>query len=262
MVTIGNITNNKGETTMAIIKVHKTKNYTTISNYHLKEKEMSLKAKGLLSLMLSLPEDWDYSVLGLTKICCESKNTINDILQELEKFGYLHRERIYENGKIIDWEYEIFEQSYLLHPKNEDIENQDIENCDLEQQNNLKTNTLNNIKENNIKEKKFKEPKYKYGEYSNVALTDKELEKLKADYGEEETKEAIKYLDEYIEMRGTVYKSHYLVIKKWVFTAVKEQAIREERANAKAPKKLVKERKYTTEELNSFYTNIDEIKFD
>ena len=63
-------------------------------------------------------------------------------------------------------------------------------------------------------------------------------------------------------MRGTVYKSHYLVIKRWVFTAIKEQAYREERANAKAPKKLVKERKYTTEELNSFYTNIDEIKFD
>lgn len=245
---------------MAIIKVYKTKNYTTISNYHLKEKEMSLKAKGLLSLMLSLPEDWDYSVLGLTKLCCESKNTINDILQELEKFGYLHRERIYENGKIIDWEYEIFEQSYLLHPKNEDIENQDIENCDLEQQNNLKTNTLNNIKENNIKEKKFKEPKYRYGEYSNVALTDKELAKLKTDYGEDLALKAIKYLDEYIEMKGYKAQSHNLAIRKWVFDAMKEDDIKKERINAKTPKKQVMERKYTTEELNSFYTNIDEIK--
>lgn len=113
-----------------------------------------------------------------------------------------------------------------------------------------------------IKNKENKEEKHRYGEYKHILLTDKELEKLKADYGEEETKEAIKYLDEYIEMRGTVYKSHYLVIKRWVFTAIKEQAIREERVNAKTPKKLVKERKYTTEELNSLYTNIDEIKFD
>lgn len=120
------------------------------------------------------------------------------------------------------------------------------------------SNNNSSIKE----EIKNKEEKHRYGEYKHIYLTDKELEKLKADYGEEETQEAIKYLDEYIEMRGTVYKSHYLVIKRWVFTAIKEQAIREERANAKTPKKLVKERKYTTEELNSFYTNIDEIKFD
>lgn len=124
-------------------------------------------------------------------------------------------------------------------------------------------NSNNNSNNSSMKEEiKNKEEKHRYGEYKHIYLTDKELEKLKADYGEEETKEAIKYLDEYIEMRGTVYKSHYLVIKRWVFTAIKEQAIREERANAKTPKKLVKERKYTTEELNSFYTNIDEIKFD
>ena len=125
----------------------------------------------------------------------------------------------------------------------------------------LISNILNSNDNSCIKEEiKNKEEKHRYGEYKHIYLTDRELEKLKADYGEEETKEAIKYLDEYIEMRGTVYKSHYLVIKKWVFTAVKEQAIRDERANAKTPKKLVKERKYTTEELNSFYTNIDEIK--
>lgn len=125
------------------------------------------------------------------------------------------------------------------------------------------SNNNSNTNNNGMKEEiKNKEEKHRYGEYKHIYLTDKELEKLKADYGEEETQEAIKYLDEYIEMRGTVYKSHYLVIKRWVFTAIKEQAYREERANAKAPKKLVKERKYTTEELNSFYTNIDEIKFD
>ena len=66
-------------------------------------------------------------------------------------------------------------------------------------------------------------PKHKYGEYGHVLLKDDELEKLNSEYGEEETKEAIKYLDEYIEMKGTKYKSHYLALRKWVYEAVKER---------------------------------------
>lgn len=71
-------------------------------------------------------------------------------------------------------------------------------------------------------------PKHKYGEYGHVLLKDDELEKLNAKYGEEETKEAIKYLDEYIEMKGTKYRSHYLALKKWVYRAVKDHRPREE----------------------------------
>lgn len=68
--------------------------------------------------------------------------------------------------------------------------------------------------------------KHKYGEYAHVLLTDDELSKLNTEYGTNETQEAIKYLDEYIEMKGTKYKSHYLALKKWVYTAVKEQSKR------------------------------------
>lgn len=71
---------------MSVIRVEKTKNYTTMSNYHFKETEMSLKAKGLLSLMLSLPDDWDYSLLGLVRICKESETAIKSALTELKKF--------------------------------------------------------------------------------------------------------------------------------------------------------------------------------
>ena len=67
-----------------------------------------------------------------------------------------------------------------------------------------------------------KEPKHKYGEYQHVLLTDTDRERLVNDYGEEETHEAIKYLDEYIETSGKKYKNHYLVMRKWVFDAVKE----------------------------------------
>lgn len=128
---------------MAVFRVHKNKNYTTMSNFHLQDKNLSLKAKGLLSLMLSLPNNWDYSVRGLEKICTETKDTINGILNELERNNYLVRTRIYCNGKISHWEYNIYENN--LHPKNQDIEKQDIENYDINK-------ILNNKKLNNKKE--------------------------------------------------------------------------------------------------------------
>ena len=97
---------------MAVFRVNKTADYTIMGNQHLREKELSLKAKGLLSLMLSLPNDWDYSVLGLVSICKESKNTIITILDELKKFGYLTITKKLPNetdsGRF-EYEYNIFE---------------------------------------------------------------------------------------------------------------------------------------------------------
>ena len=141
---------------MPVFRVEKNKDYTSMSNYHLKDERLSLKAKGLLSVMLSLPEEWDYSVRGLEKICLESKNTINSILNEIERYGYLKRKRIYKNGKITNWEYLIFEKSQIeddLYPKNEDIENQDIENWDNNKI--LNNKILNNNKKEIIKEKRY-----------------------------------------------------------------------------------------------------------
>lgn len=140
---------------MATFRINKNKNYTTMSNYHLKDTNLSLKAKGLLSLMLSLPENWDYSVLGLTSICKETKDTVNGVLKELEDNNYLVRKRIYCNGKISDWEYNIYE-SNDLHPKNQDIENQDIENQDVNKY--TKELKIKEYKENNIKRNFFIKP--------------------------------------------------------------------------------------------------------
>ena len=96
---------------MAVFRVHKNENYTVLSNYHFKEKGMSLKAKGLLSLMLSLPENWDYSAAGLVTLSKDGKDSVNAALKELEKFGYLRRTQAYdENGKFGGYNYEIFEQ--------------------------------------------------------------------------------------------------------------------------------------------------------
>lgn len=96
---------------MSVFRVHKNENYTVLSNYHFKEKGMSLKAKGLLSLMLSLPENWDYSAAGLVTLSKDGKDSVNAALKELEKFGYLRRTQAYdESGKFGGYNYEIFEQ--------------------------------------------------------------------------------------------------------------------------------------------------------
>lgn len=74
---------------MAVLRVIKEKNYVVMSNIHLREKEMSLKAKGLLSVILSLPENWKYSTEGLVSICAEQESAITSALKELKEFGYL-----------------------------------------------------------------------------------------------------------------------------------------------------------------------------
>lgn len=96
---------------MSVIRVHKTANFTVMSNYHFKEKKMSLKAKGMLSLMLSLPEDWDYTVAGLVTLSSDGKDSVNSALKELESFGYLTRRRMTNSkGQFAGMEYNIFEQ--------------------------------------------------------------------------------------------------------------------------------------------------------
>ena len=74
---------------MSVFKIEKNNNYTVMSNYHLRDKNLSYKAKGLLSFMLSLPEDWDYSINGLVSISKEEVKAIRNILQELQRYGYL-----------------------------------------------------------------------------------------------------------------------------------------------------------------------------
>ena len=74
---------------MSVFKIEKSKNYTVMSNYHLRDKNLSYKAKGLLSFMLSLPEDWDYSINGLVSISKEGVKAIRNILQELQRYDFL-----------------------------------------------------------------------------------------------------------------------------------------------------------------------------
>lgn len=95
-----------------VFRINKTKNYTVMSNYHLQDKNLSYKAKGLLSCMLSLPDDWNYSVRGLASISKEGIKAINSILKELEENYYLKRERKQENNGRFYYEYNIYETLY------------------------------------------------------------------------------------------------------------------------------------------------------
>ncbi len=95
---------------MAVFRIEKTKDYTVMSNHHLRNQALSLKSKGLLSLMLSLPEDWNYTTRGLAAICKEGTDSIGSALKELEKAGYIVRNRLRDKkGKITDVEYVIYE---------------------------------------------------------------------------------------------------------------------------------------------------------
>ena len=96
---------------MAVFRIDKTKDYTVMANYHLRDVSLSLKAKGLLSLMLSLPDNWDYSTRGLSCICKDGIDSICSTIKELEKDGYVQRRRLRDaHGRVGEVEYTILEK--------------------------------------------------------------------------------------------------------------------------------------------------------
>lgn len=119
---------------MAVYRVEKTKNYTVMANHHLQNKAVTLKAKGLLSMMLSLPDAWDYSTRGLAAICKEGVDSIGAALKELEQAGYIVRNRLRdEKGRITDTEYVIYETPvHAPHPAIPDTDYPNTEKPDMD----------------------------------------------------------------------------------------------------------------------------------
>ena len=144
---------------MAVFRIEKTRDYTVMSNHHLRNAGLSLKSKGLLSMMLSLPEDWNYTTRGLAKICKEGTDSIGSALKELEWAGYIVRNRLRDSkGKIVDVEYVIYETP---HPPDTgqpcedepdtacpDTENPDMDNPCLENRPQLNKEKRNPEKQN------------------------------------------------------------------------------------------------------------------
>ena len=131
---------------MAVFRIERTRDYTVMSNHHLRNGKLSLKAKGLLSMMLSLPEDWNYTTRGLAAICKEGVDAIGGALRELEAAGYIVRHQLRDRqGRISDTEYVIYEQP---QPKNPDTPQPDTASPDTEKPAELnieKSNTQKSI---------------------------------------------------------------------------------------------------------------------
>ena len=114
---------------MPVCRVEKNRDYTTMSNYHLRDMELTLKAKGLLSLILSLPEDWDYTIAGLACICREGKDAVRAAVTELESAGYIQRRQTHdETGAFAGNEYVIYEAPQPPLSENPSTEKPSTEN--------------------------------------------------------------------------------------------------------------------------------------
>ena len=141
---------------MAVFRIEKTRDYTVMSNHHLRNTNLSLKAKGLLSLMLSLPEEWDYTTKGLARICKDGVDSICAGVRELEEQGYEIRERVRNpNGQLGSIEYTILEQPRPPERENPVLDNPILGSPVLgkpEQENPAQLNTKESSKQKSKKE--------------------------------------------------------------------------------------------------------------
>lgn len=146
---------------MAIFRVNKTDNFTVMSNYHLRDQNLTLKAKGLLSLMLSLPNEWTYSINGLVAICKESESAIKGALKELQEAGYLTIHKFMPNktaSKRIEYVYNIFELPQKQEGGFQPLENQPLENQPLENRTQLNTKRINTENKRPTRPRSIKSP--------------------------------------------------------------------------------------------------------
>lgn len=171
---------------MATIRVHKTKNYTVMSNTHLRDKGLSLKAKGLLSVMLSLPDNWDYSIAGLVAISKENETAVKSALNELKDNNYVvvtKENPTKSNGGRIKYTYEVYEEPHKQKVEKQPIENLGVECQQVENHGQLNTNRLSTDELNT--EKLNTENKYALSESKDSSRGD--IYAFSAEKGESES---------------------------------------------------------------------------
>ncbi len=136
---------------MSVFKIEKNQNYIVMSNHHLRDRNLSYKAKGLLSFMLSLPDDWDYSLAGLCSISKESRDGIRSILKELQEYHYVEIEKVRGNKGYFEYNYLIYEIPHFIDLENEqnnpDTENPHLDTPNVEMPTQINTNKINTKKQ-------------------------------------------------------------------------------------------------------------------
>ena len=213
---------------MPVFRVERNANYTTMCNHHLRDQTLTLKAKGLLSMILSLPDTWNYSVRGLAAISREGVDGIISALKELEAHGYLSRRQLRQpNGKLGQTEYVVFEMPQATPCADTPCtENPDTVNPDTADPDTVPpyTETPAQIKKDrtrkersstDLKNQRGEEAaRHLYGAYQNVCLTDGELDKLKSEFPSD-YRQRIERLSEYMASTGKSYKNHMATIRSW-----------------------------------------------
>lgn len=218
------------------IKTKKEKNYTVLDNTFIKDTRLSWKAKGLMTYLLSLPDDWTIHLSEIEKHATDGKSALRSAINELKELGYLRAEQKRENNRFAEMVYIIienpdspltdFQQTENLQTENLNSENQTLQNTNNDKVLN-KQSTDNNI---------TKPKKSKLGTYLNVLLTDAELLKLIEKLGQEKTVAVIKNFSELKEMKGYKYKSDYLALIRWGIDAYdKKQNAPQNYNNSKRP---------------------------
>lgn len=188
---------------MSVIRTVHARDYTVVDNALIRDTNLSLKAKGLALIMLSLPDDWRFTEKWLSSQSADGISVYKSAIAELEEKGYLVRKQIKdERGKFGANDYTLYEVPITENPL--------AENPLTENVTQLNTKVLN-TEEISTKAKNIK---HKYGQFKHVMLTDDEFNKIR-DAFPNDWKERIDKLDEGIELKGYRYKNHYLAILKW-----------------------------------------------
>lgn len=196
---------------MAFLRKEHKENYTCISNDVFKS-DLSLKARGMLCTMLSLPDDWEFSENGLQAILKDGQTSVRSAIKELEGAGFLSRTRERdESGRMGRCVWTVSDYPRFENPSM-DTPSLDKSNWDYEPQLSTKEQSTNelNTKQSSTK----KETRHKFGEYENVLLTDSDIEKLKAEFPTD-WEERIERLSSYMASTGKSYKNHLATIRNW-----------------------------------------------
>ena len=189
---------------MAFLRKEHKENYTCISNDVFRS-DLSLKARGMLCTMLSLPDDWEFSENGLQAILKDGQTSVRSAIKELESAGFLSRTRERdENGRMGRCVWIVCD-----YPR---FENPNLVNSNLGDEPQLSTKESSTNRPTTRESKR--ETRHKYGEYSNVLLSDADLEKLKTEFPTD-WEERIERLSNYMESKGVSYKNHLATIRNW-----------------------------------------------
>lgn len=196
---------------MAFLRKEHKENYTCISNDVFRS-DLSLKARGMLCTMLSLPDDWEFSENGLQAILKDGQTSVRSAIKELETAGFLSRTRERdESGRIGRCIWTVSDYPRFENPSM-DTPSLDKSNWDYEPQ--LSTKEQSTEELSTKKQSTKRETRHKYGEYSNVLLSDTDLVKLKTEFPKD-WEERIERLSAYMASTGKSYKNHLATIRNW-----------------------------------------------